>query len=546
MFLTLEGGDAAGKTTQAVALERWLTGHGRTVVRTREPGGTELGAAIRELRAARRGPRSRRARRRCCTPRTARTTSRPSCGPALERGDVVVQDRYLDSSSPTRAPAGCSTRRRCAALSALGDGGPAARPDGPARPRPRRPPVRRRGGRAAEDRLEAEQDDFHDRVRDRVPRAGRGGAGPVRRRRRRAAAPTRSRRASATRDARRCSTDDRPDSSTPELVGQPAAVEAIAAAARDAHRAGRRRRRDDARLADHRAAGVRAVEPRLRVRGGAAERAVGATATACRPAGARAGRRPDAPGPRGARLRPRDDHDRRGAPPGHRVPVLAVGRALPGDRRRGRRPDDGAHLERAAEGARGAAGAHRLDPLRARARPTCCRPSARACAWCASACPSPPRSPGCSSRRDGVDPDLALRAARGGAEPHRHGAPARDRRGGARRGATTPSASCSRRTRCRRRCAARSGCSTSRRRTRRRSRRSGTDVERGHGARLDGRRARRHRAAAAARRAAAARGGPEAAGDPRAARRGRPRARRPALGLPRRPARAARRRACRR
>jgi dTMP kinase len=48
-LITLEGGDGAGKTTQAERLEQWLGEHGRHVVRTREPGGTELGQRIREI-----------------------------------------------------------------------------------------------------------------------------------------------------------------------------------------------------------------------------------------------------------------------------------------------------------------------------------------------------------------------------------------------------------------------------------------------------------------------------------------------------------------
>src|SRR5690606_9335857 len=48
-FITLEGGDGSGKSTQSGLLQAWLEEHGRTVVRTREPGGTELGVEIRRL-----------------------------------------------------------------------------------------------------------------------------------------------------------------------------------------------------------------------------------------------------------------------------------------------------------------------------------------------------------------------------------------------------------------------------------------------------------------------------------------------------------------
>ena len=47
LFLVLEGVEGAGKTTQARLLEEWLEGLGRSVITTREPGGTALGEAIR-------------------------------------------------------------------------------------------------------------------------------------------------------------------------------------------------------------------------------------------------------------------------------------------------------------------------------------------------------------------------------------------------------------------------------------------------------------------------------------------------------------------
>jgi dTMP kinase len=48
-FITIEGPEGAGKTTQAARLEAWLGRAGAPVVRTREPGGTRLGEQIRDL-----------------------------------------------------------------------------------------------------------------------------------------------------------------------------------------------------------------------------------------------------------------------------------------------------------------------------------------------------------------------------------------------------------------------------------------------------------------------------------------------------------------
>lgn len=48
-FITLEGGEGGGKSTQALRVCDWLRARGRSVVQTREPGGTELAEAIRSL-----------------------------------------------------------------------------------------------------------------------------------------------------------------------------------------------------------------------------------------------------------------------------------------------------------------------------------------------------------------------------------------------------------------------------------------------------------------------------------------------------------------
>lgn len=96
-FITLEGGDGAGKTTQAALLTDWLEANGRTVVRTREPGGTDLGQRIRDMVLHERGhvaPRAEALLYAADRAHHVETVVRP----ALERGEVVLQDRYIDSS----------------------------------------------------------------------------------------------------------------------------------------------------------------------------------------------------------------------------------------------------------------------------------------------------------------------------------------------------------------------------------------------------------------------------------------------------------------
>jgi dTMP kinase len=96
MFVTFEGVDWSGKSTQAGLLTEWLREQGRAVLATREPGGTPIAEAVRDvvlhghdmtpwaeaaLYAAARADHVEHAIR-----------------PALERGEDVICDRYNDSS----------------------------------------------------------------------------------------------------------------------------------------------------------------------------------------------------------------------------------------------------------------------------------------------------------------------------------------------------------------------------------------------------------------------------------------------------------------
>ncbi|MBW8872213.1 MAG: dTMP kinase [Leifsonia sp.] len=97
LFITLEGGDGVGKSTQAALLEEWLRGLGRTVIRTREPGGTDAGVEIREIVLHHRGDIAPRAEALLYAADRAHHIA-TVVRPALARGEVVVQDRYIDSS----------------------------------------------------------------------------------------------------------------------------------------------------------------------------------------------------------------------------------------------------------------------------------------------------------------------------------------------------------------------------------------------------------------------------------------------------------------
>jgi dTMP kinase len=97
LFITFEGGDGTGKSTQVRLLTQWLAEQGRAVVSTREPGGTEVGTALREIVLHHRGEVDPRAEALLYAADRAQHIG-TLVRPALERGDVVVQDRYIDSS----------------------------------------------------------------------------------------------------------------------------------------------------------------------------------------------------------------------------------------------------------------------------------------------------------------------------------------------------------------------------------------------------------------------------------------------------------------
>ncbi|MDO4244830.1 MAG: dTMP kinase [Deinococcus sp.] len=97
LFITLEGPEGAGKTTQLARLEARLRGTGRCVTVTREPGGTPLGMRVREVvldPTLEMGPLSEFLLYSASRAQLVQDVLRP----ALERGDVVLCDRYFDSS----------------------------------------------------------------------------------------------------------------------------------------------------------------------------------------------------------------------------------------------------------------------------------------------------------------------------------------------------------------------------------------------------------------------------------------------------------------
>lgn len=164
LFVTFEGGDGAGKTTQAARLEAWLRDQGRQVVRTREPGGTEVGVLVRDIVLHHRGhvaPRAEALLYAADRAHHVETVVRP----AIARGDVVIQDRYLDSSVAYQGAGRVLDADDVRSLSLWATGG--LLPDVTVL-LDLDPAVARTRLDAADkpfDRLEAEKAEFHERVR---------------------------------------------------------------------------------------------------------------------------------------------------------------------------------------------------------------------------------------------------------------------------------------------------------------------------------------------------------------------------------------------
>lgn len=98
LFIAFEGGDGAGKSTQATLLQAALTQSGHTVVVTREPGGSPIAEKIRQvvLDVAHAGLNDRSEALLFAASRAEHVAK--TIRPALARGEIVISDRYMDSS----------------------------------------------------------------------------------------------------------------------------------------------------------------------------------------------------------------------------------------------------------------------------------------------------------------------------------------------------------------------------------------------------------------------------------------------------------------
>lgn len=119
-FLSLEGGEGAGKSTQVRALVAALAGHGIHAIATREPGGSEGAEAIRALLMQGEATRWS-ARSEALLFAAARADHvEKVIRPAIERGQWVICDRYVDSTRAYQGAAGGVDDAEILALHAFG------------------------------------------------------------------------------------------------------------------------------------------------------------------------------------------------------------------------------------------------------------------------------------------------------------------------------------------------------------------------------------------------------------------------------------------
>ncbi|MGC1206689.1 MAG: dTMP kinase [Ornithinimicrobium sp.] len=160
VFVAFEGGDGAGKSTQIRLLSEALQHSGHDVLVTREPGGTDVGSAIRQVVLHGEHVDARAEALLFAADRAHHVAT--VIRPALERGDIVLCDRYLDSSIAYQGVARELESAEIADLSMWATRG--LLPDLTVLLDVSAEQGRVRRG-AVHDRVESEDDRFHDRVR---------------------------------------------------------------------------------------------------------------------------------------------------------------------------------------------------------------------------------------------------------------------------------------------------------------------------------------------------------------------------------------------
>jgi dTMP kinase len=169
-FITFEGLDGSGKSTQLRHAAEWLRGQGVEVLATHEPGGTALGGAIRELFLDPRWGRMEGMVELLLVAASRRQHVREVILPALERGTWVLCDRFSDSTWAYQGGGRGVDPQAIASADRLATGGLVPHltllfdlPAAAARERGHSP---KRAARGGVDRLDSEELAFYGRVRE--------------------------------------------------------------------------------------------------------------------------------------------------------------------------------------------------------------------------------------------------------------------------------------------------------------------------------------------------------------------------------------------
>ena len=165
MFITLDGGDGCGKTTQLNLLAEKLESQGHEVVCCRDPGSTPLGDAVRNILLNRQELHIADITEVLLFTAARSQLVREVIRPALATGKIVLSDRFLISTFVYQCYAGGVPTTALEAISAEAVG--ATLPDlGIVLDIPYEVAIQRIGNRAAPDRMESKGEAYHRRVRE--------------------------------------------------------------------------------------------------------------------------------------------------------------------------------------------------------------------------------------------------------------------------------------------------------------------------------------------------------------------------------------------
>jgi len=165
MFITLDGGDGCGKSTQIRALAEKLQARGYEVVCCRDPGSTPLGDAVRNILLNRQELRIADITEVFLFSAARSQLVHEVIRPALEKGKIVISDRFLISTLVYQCFAGGVPAETLESISAAAVGGTV--PDlGIVLDIPYEIAVQRVGDRAVPDRMERKGETYHRRVRE--------------------------------------------------------------------------------------------------------------------------------------------------------------------------------------------------------------------------------------------------------------------------------------------------------------------------------------------------------------------------------------------